>query len=110
MVLLGAAKGYGTQPPDLYLILSKFPAAFVSLSFYKVYFQVILLYLIYYLNYVYLFHFQIQFHYLYGYLYFFSTLDASTLHQQFNVFCFITIPPFFFRIFGYPTGLGALLV
>ena len=71
MVLLGAAKGYGTQPPDLYLILSKFPTAFVSLSFYKVYFQVILLYLIYYLNYVYLFHFQIQFHYLYGYLYFF---------------------------------------
>ena len=43
MVLLGVAKGYGTQPPYLYLILSKFPVAFVSLSFYKVYFQVILL-------------------------------------------------------------------
>lgn len=33
MVLLDAAKGCGTQPPDL----SKFPADFVSLSFYKIF-------------------------------------------------------------------------
>ncbi|GLJ52600.1 hypothetical protein SUGI_1119500 [Cryptomeria japonica] len=33
MVLLDAAKGCGTQPPDL----SKFPADFVALSFYKIF-------------------------------------------------------------------------
>lgn len=35
MVLIDAAKGCGTQPPDL----AKFQADFVALSFYKVFYS-----------------------------------------------------------------------
>lgn len=73
MVLIDAAKGCASQPPNL----SEFPADFVVMSFYKV---------------------------APGFFLKISELGLSLSDFNFLVFAVLM------KLFGYPTGLGALLV
>lgn len=79
VVLIDAAKGCATQPPDL----SKFPADFVVISFYKVYHHVCVCVCV-------------------------EALDFSFFHiiQLMILFLFYSL---LVKLFGYPTGLGALI-
>lgn len=74
MVLIDAAKGCVTQPPDL----SRYPADFVVISFYKVHIHLI--------------------------------LDSFKFCLNASLFIFIICITIFVKLFGYPTGLGALIV
>lgn len=118
MVLLDAAKGCGTAPPDL----THFPADFVAISFYKVnthsnrYKQSSLNFW-HYWKIVFSIFFIIQFFDI-----MFFEKDLSSQGSKFHWGCkfetkggksfhvVLTNLVYFWQIFGYPTGLGALLV
>lgn len=74
MVLIDAAKGCVTQPPDL----SKYPADFVVISFYKVDLHCPTI----------------------SY-----TVKLLSMCILLTIFLFLLV-----KIFGYPTGLGALII